>query len=140
MKILFDTCVIIDALQKREPFFEDAHRLFLAAAEDRIDAFLTAKSISDIYYLMHRYFHDIPKSKKVLGDLLSVLSVLDTTGTDCRTALIIGSGDYEDAIMMATANRSGMDGIVTRNEKDYANSPVSVFTPQQLLSVIDGSR
>ncbi len=137
MKILFDTCVIIDALQKREPFYEDARALLLAVASEQIEAFLTAKSVSDIYYLIHRHFHDIPKSKKVINDLLSVMSVLDTCAIDCRTALIMGTGDYEDAIMMATASRAKMDGIVTRNGKDYAASAIKIYTPKELLAAIE---
>ena len=32
MRTLIDTCVIIDALQSREPFVEDAQKIFLLAA------------------------------------------------------------------------------------------------------------
>lgn len=34
MKVLIDTCVAIDFLQKREPFADDALRLFRAAASE----------------------------------------------------------------------------------------------------------
>ena len=32
MRALIDTCIIIDALQAREPFAEDAQQIFLAVA------------------------------------------------------------------------------------------------------------
>ena len=35
MRALIDTCVIIDALQNREPFAEDAQKIFLAVANKR---------------------------------------------------------------------------------------------------------
>ena len=31
MRVLLDTCVVIDALQSREPFYEEAQEIFLAA-------------------------------------------------------------------------------------------------------------
>ena len=34
MKVLIDTCVAIDFLQKREPFADDALRIFRAAASE----------------------------------------------------------------------------------------------------------
>lgn len=57
MRVLLDTCVVIDALQSREPFYEEAQEIFLAAANRRIDGFLTAKAVTDIYYLTHRLTH-----------------------------------------------------------------------------------
>ena len=55
MRALIDTCIIIDALQAREPFAEDAQQIFLAVANKRVMGFLTAKSAADIYYITHRH-------------------------------------------------------------------------------------
>ena len=38
MKVLIDTCVVIDFLQKREPFADDALRIFRAAASELLSA------------------------------------------------------------------------------------------------------
>ena len=51
MRILIDTCIIIDALQNREPFNKNAQEIFLLAANRKFDGFITAKSVTDIYYL-----------------------------------------------------------------------------------------
>lgn len=53
MNVVVDTCVIIDALQQRELFCIDAQAICLAIAEDKVTGFITAKSVTDIYYLMH---------------------------------------------------------------------------------------
>ena len=39
MNVLIDTCVIIDVLQKREPFWEDAKDIFMAVANRKIRGF-----------------------------------------------------------------------------------------------------
>lgn len=52
MKILVDTNIIIDALTSREPFREDAEQVFLLAANQIEDMYITASSATDIYYLL----------------------------------------------------------------------------------------
>ncbi len=42
------------ALQSREPFCKDAQSIFLLCANRQSEGFLTAKAITDIYYLTHR--------------------------------------------------------------------------------------
>ena len=41
MKVLIDTCVAIDFLQKREPFADDALRIFRAAASELFAGYIT---------------------------------------------------------------------------------------------------
>lgn len=136
MKVLIDTCVIIDALQNREPFSKNAQDIFLLAANRRIDAFITAKSITDIYYLMHRVTHSDKDTRNVLSRLFVLYGLADTVGTDCRYALSSEVSDYEDAVMIETAVRTQMDAIVTRNTKDYSKSAVPVLTPEGLIQKV----
>lgn len=133
MKALIDTCIIIDALQDRVPFAEDAKALFLAVANRHCNGYITAKSLTDIYYLLHRYTHSDQKTRDILTTLLCLFELLDTTATDCRKAISSAVSDYEDAIMIETAIRSGMDCIVTRNLKDYSKAPVPVYHPADFM-------
>ena len=133
MRVLIDTCVIIDALQNREPFSQKAQEIFLLAANRRIDAFITAKSVTDIYYLIHRTTHSDKDTRNVLSRLFVLFNLADTAGTDCKYALSSDVSDYEDAVMIETASRTQMDAIVTRNTKDYSKSAVPVLTPEELI-------
>ena len=98
--VLFDTCIVLDLMQKREPFFDDAQRLFLAVANRRIKGCLTAKSVLDIYYLLHRANHSGEETKKYLVALLKLFEILDTTAVDCRKAVLSGVSDFEDAVRL----------------------------------------
>lgn len=137
MRALIDTCVVIDALQAREPFCGDAQQIFLAVANHRTVGFLTAKSATDIYYLTHRHTHSDQETRKVLSTLFSLFELLDTAGMDCRRAIASEMADYEDAVMAESALRSGVDCIVTRNLKDYEKSPVPVYSPSAFLEQIE---
>lgn len=45
--------------------------------------------------------------------------------------------DYEDATQNATALRADGDCIVTRNKKDFTNSSLPVYTPAELLNILN---
>ena len=136
MRVLIDTCVIVDALQSREPFKDDAEKLFLLVANNSFDGYITAKSATDIYYLTHRQTHNDKRTRKILSDLFTLFCPLDTTGIDCQKALLSEISDYEDAVMVETAIRSGVDCIITRNKKDYTKSSVPVYDPKEFLNFI----
>ncbi len=136
MKALLDTCVVVDLLQKREPFFKDARGIFLCIANHRLDGFVSAKALTDIYYLMHRHTHSEADSRKALETLLKLVGVLSTNGIDCQKALLSEVSDYEDAVMIETAIREQMDCIVTRNLADYARSPIAVYAPDAFLAML----
>ena len=136
MRILLDTCIVIDVLQHREPFWEDSYRVMLTIANRHVEGFLTAKSFTDLYYLTHRATHSDKETRKILSTLLIPLSLLDTAGIDCHRALSTEIRDYEDAVMIETAQRESIDCIVTRNQKDYAKSSVSVYTPEEFLGLV----
>lgn len=137
MRALIDTCIVIDALQSRKPFAEDAQQVFLAVANKRVVGFLTAKSAADIYYITHRHTHNNQDTRKVLSTLFSLFELLDTAGMDCRRAISSELTDYEDAVMVESALRSGMDCIVTRNLRDYKKSKVPVYSPTEFLARIE---
>lgn len=133
MRALLDTCVIIDALQSREPFSADAQTLFLTVANNQYIGCISAKSVTDIYYLTHRFTHDDKASRAVLSKLFMLFEVTDTAGMYCRHAIPSPVSDFEDAVMIETAIRCEMDCIVTRNTRDYGKSPIPVYTPKEFI-------
>ena len=137
MRVIIDTCIIIDALQSRKPFKDEAERIFLLVANSSFDGFITAKSVTDIYYLTHRLTHSDKETRKILSNIFTLFEPLDTTGLDCRKAISSEVSDYEDAVMVETAIRSEVDCIVTRNQKDYIRSSVTVYSPDEFIKLFE---
>jgi predicted nucleic acid-binding protein len=136
MRVLIDTCIIVDFLQKREPFFKNSHIIFLAVANYSFDGYITAKSVADIYYIMYHYFHDNNKTRIEIEKLFKLFGVLDTTEFDCKKALLSPISDYEDALMVETSVRNNLDCIVTRNASDYLKSPIKTYSPTEFLKLL----
>ena len=137
MRVLIDTCVIVDVLQNREPFAAEAQQIFFAVANKQAIGYISAKSVFDIYYLTHRSTHSDDETRKILKTLLGLFDILDTTQLDCRQALSSDISDYEDAVMCETAKRCDVDCIVTRNQKDYVKSEVTVYSPRDFLELLE---
>ena len=134
MKSLIDTNVIIDALQDRDAFARDAEFVVLQAYE--YEGCVVATSVTDIYYIQHRYYHDKQKTKKSLEKILKLYEIIDVTEADCRNALRSGIPDFEDAVMVEAAKRNDVDCIVTRNTKDFKNSDIKTYTPLEFLQLL----
>lgn len=137
MKALLDTCVIMDFLQNREPFAQNAKRIMQAAAMELFIGCITAKSATDIYYLTHRCTHSDKERRSKLNQLLTVVGMLDRMADDVFHAISSDVKDFEDAVMCETAIRSKIDCIVTRNEKGYADSIVTVYTPKKFIEILE---
>ncbi len=137
MKALLDTCIIIDVLQKREPFSLDGEKIFIYAANNLFNGCITAKSVTDIYYLLHKTTHDNEKTKEILCKLFALFNVIDTTGTDIKNAVFSLTTDYEDAVMIESAIRENVDCIITRNECDYKKSSIKIYTPNKFVSLFE---
>lgn len=138
MKALIDTNVIIDALQSRKGFNEDAEFVMLQAYE--YDGYIAATSTTDIYYIQHKYYHDQEKAKDNLVKVLKLYDIIDITGTDCHNAIRSSTSDYEDAVLVESAKRNEIDCIVTRNTKDFKNSKITVYTPAEFLNILSSRR
>ena len=137
MRAIIDTCVILDYLQCREPFFDDALNIAIGSANREYEAYISANSMTDLYYIIHKYTHDDNKTRKYLSDLTQVFGLVDTYAEDCLNALHSSMSDYEDAVVSETAIRTNIDYVVTRNIKDYNDSKVTVITPSDFLLVVD---
>ena len=69
MRVLVDTCVIIDALQSRVPFAEAAQKITYILQISNLRGYI-AKVITDIYY-RHRLTHDA-ETRKILSKLFTL--------------------------------------------------------------------
>lgn len=140
MRVLLDTNVIVDVLQQREPWCESGKVIFLAIARQQITGCITSKEAADIHFFSRKQFKGEEnvdeKARQVLSKLFTLFEVIDTLEDDCKNALAFPNNDYEDAIMIESAKREGIDCIITRNPEHFTLSPVKVYSPDEFLPLI----
>ncbi len=122
-----------DFLLDREPFADDAEQLLLMIALNDIKGFITVKSLMDIHYVLKHVIHDEEKVRSALSILLDTFWLVNSNAEDAINALTSKVRDYEDALMIETAISYHSDCIITRNTKDYCNSAVKTYEPQEFL-------
>jgi len=117
VKVIIDTNVILDFFLSREPFAADARQLFSMVCQEKIEAFATASSITDIYYVTAKRLGEA-SAREAVKYLLKVLGIIGVDGQDCHTALDLPIADFEDALIVACSHKETISYIVT-NDKEF---------------------
>lgn len=136
MKIMCDTNVIIDVLLERQPFVDDSCKVLSLCEEHRLDGFVSAPSVTDIYYLVRKYTHSTELAYTAIGKLLEIVKVCSVTSNDVLTAFQRKAKDFEDCLVATCAKSIRCDYIVTRNKKDFEEFDIPSLTPSELLQKI----
>lgn len=136
MKILIDTNVIIDVLINRESFADDSSAVLKLCESNSFQGFITATTVTDIYYILNKNITDKSTLYNALEKLLSIIEVCDVTKHHVFNAMKLRQLDFEDAIQSDCAKSLGADYIVTRNTKDFINSTIKAITPSDFLLII----
>ena len=131
MKVFLDTNIVIDLLNKREPFYIDAVELFTLAYKKEITLFVSPMTYVTASYLLRK--HGKEGMRKLLGNFrqLSQITTADEKVVDA--ALASSFEDYEDALQYYSALTRNVDVIVTRNKKDFTSANIPILLPKELL-------
>jgi len=135
LRVLFDLDVLLDVLQRREPFYTMSARVLASAESGAIEGWAAAHSFTTLFYLLAKY-HSTQEARVVLTDLLTFLSVAAVDQTVIEQALNLPYGDFEDAVQMMSAVRAGACYLVTRNVADYQAGPLPAIQPAELVTLI----
>ena len=135
MKVLFDTNVILDVMLLRDPFFKSSAQILAEVERKNIEGFVCSTTITTIHYLVEK-----SKGRKVaLTQIESLLKIFQVTQVDkscLESALNSKITDFEDAVLNESASRKRVDGIVTRNGKDFKASKLTIYNPEELLKIL----
>lgn len=138
MKLLFDTNIILDVMLLRAPFYRAATQLISEVERKKINGYICATTVTTIYYLISK----VKKKKEatqLIKNLLQLFNVTQVNKSILESALHSTFEDFEDSVIHESALRVGLDGIVTRNRKDYRNSSIPIFDPEEILKIISSS-
>lgn len=136
MKVLIDTNIILDFLLQREPFVQDAGALFAAIDSGQIIGYVTATTLTDIFYIARKHTGSIEAARQAVLEILTIASICSVNRAILESALNSGFDDFEDAVQIFSAVFQNLDAIVTRDNRGFLNSPISVFSIQELLQQI----
>jgi predicted nucleic acid-binding protein len=135
MNILFDTNVLLDVFLRRSPFYGPSVYLISKVEQSVIEGWLGGTTVTTIHYLLQKHL-DRPTAKKHLNTLLELFHIAAVNQLVLKEALDLSFSDYEDAVLHQSALHANLDGIVTRNTRDFSNSSLPIYTPEELENIV----
>lgn len=133
-KIFVDTNIIIDLLADRRPHSKFAIALFEKAESQKVKLFASSHSFATTYYLLKKHIDD-KNLRLILLRLLEYVNIILIDIHVIKRGLKSKHKDFEDALqILAALSVDKMDCIVTRDLKDFKDSEIPVFSPDEILN------
>jgi len=136
-KVYIDSDVILDLLQKRKGFFDDAARLFTLLEKGTVRGYVSPLVLANLYYILRKD----NGQKAALESLLRLRMLVKVLAIDEKTtdlALSSAFKDFEDAMQYYSAVGNSLDCLITRNKKDYKAADIPVYSPREFLDILEG--
>ena len=135
MTVFLDSNIVLDILLKTPEFYNESKSvLTILDTHPDIDYFISASSITDIFYIVNKKIDDKEKTKQYLSELLEIISIAGIDEVCIKNALNSSWKDFEDSVQNESAIQIRADYLVTRNTKDFKSSFVEVITPSEFLA------
>ncbi|MCD8379308.1 MAG: PIN domain-containing protein [Lachnospiraceae bacterium] len=132
---MIDTNIFIDVLAEREPFYTNSKAVLKLCEDKTVQGFLSASSVTDIFYLIRRLLGNTDQAYQALGYILDIAKVLTVTNENVLNAYIQRAADFEDCLLATCAKANQCDAIVTRNKKDFLTFGITLLSPEELLEL-----
>jgi len=136
MKFLFDTNVLLDVFLEREPFFEDSAQSVGLAEQGKIEGWICGTTVTTVFYLLAKELSR-EKARIYVQQILKIFNVSTVSRVVLEDALESDFKDYEDSVLYQSAIHANLEAIITRNQKDFTKSSLSVYSPSEFLNALD---
>ena len=133
--VLIDINILLDVLQKREPFYQASAGILAAVETGKIQGYIAAHSITTLFYLIQKG-RSSAEARATITNLLQFINIARVDQNTIEQALNLETRDFEDAVQMVCAVQCKADFLITRNVKDYQPALLSVLTPVDLLATL----
>ena len=133
-RLLLDTNILIDLLDAGRPQHRHALRLVKSDAE----LCTVVSSLKDVYYVLSKIYQDKSRALEDVKQLMTILNVLDLTARHAQTAIKTDEPDFDDGLVRAVAESSGVDMIVTRDIKAFEHSLLQAVDADQAFKQLCG--
>jgi len=131
-KLFLDTNIVIDLLDKREPFCYDAVRLFTMAYNKKVQLLVSPMTYGTASFLLRK--HGPEEVRRLLNNFRLLSRVTTANERTVDESLVSQFADFEDALQYYSALTAKAEAIITRNKKDFANSKIPVMTAGEYLA------
>jgi predicted nucleic acid-binding protein len=105
----------------------------IGSCGEQHQAWVAWHSVATLAYLIERE-RSPAVAREVVTGLLTWARVATTGHQDAVQALQLPMSDFEDALQVSAAQACGADYIITRNGRDFVQSPLPALSPDDFLT------
>ena len=134
MNLLIDSNIILDMVQRREPFSANSKEIIADGIKQKHQGFVSAHSLCDIYYILRKDLSVIQRLKLVEMFCQFFTVIPEKSNDFIAVVQNPNTEDLEDGLQIQCATKSGLDYIVTRNIDDFKNSSIPAILPSDFLA------
>ena len=116
-----------------------ALEILVLSDSGKLESYITSNSITDIFYVLRKYFDVVEDRKKAIKYILQMIGIVSVTKTDIFKSLELEYTDFEDALQAQCARKIKADYLITRNEKDFKDGTVEVISPERFVEIYKNS-
>ncbi|MFO7943648.1 MAG: PIN domain-containing protein [Anaerolineales bacterium] len=135
-EVLIDLNIILDVLQKRNPFYSTSVQVLAGVETGLMTGFLAAHSVTTLFYLIQKD-QSAAAARAAITELLQFLQIAPVNQSTIDQALNLDYQDFEDAVQMIAALQCKADYLITHNISDYQPPLVPVLKPVELVALIE---
>ncbi|OYU92735.1 MAG: PIN domain nuclease [Bacteroidetes bacterium B1(2017)] len=133
-KLFIDTNIVLDLLAKREPFYESSAKLFSLADRNVIQLSVSSLTFANTNYVLSK-LKSTSEAKEILRKFKLLVHIVSLSEKIVDLALNNSAfKDFEDGLQYYSAIESNQDIIITRNQKDFKSSLLSIMSAEEFLS------
>ena len=133
MKVFLDTNVLVDYLNKREPFFADAAQVIDVCGSNGIIGIVSSLSVINAAYIMRKAYTKQSLLLKISW-MTNRFEVAPINREGIQEAISSHPSDFEDAVQYFSALQAGADLIITRDADGFKAFDLPVMTPAEFLA------
>lgn len=134
-RVLFDTNVLIDAIDKNRPHSDEACQALLNCNGGGDMGLATPTSLNDAYYVLSRQYGEA-WARNAIKSLLELVVVLPCGPEECLISADSNEPDFEDGIVRAAAELNDVAFILTRDASAFGFSRVRAITCEEYLNIV----
>ena len=131
--ILVDLNIILDYLEDRDGC-EKAAELFAKCFLGELKGYVCAHEITTLSYFLGKNRKNRAGNKKIISRIMQIFDVLEIGKSILEKAILSNITDFEDAVIVESAKIKRVDYIITRNIRDFKNSPIPAMLHEEYLT------
>mgnify|MGYP004678206897 CR=1 FL=1 len=136
VKALLDTNIVIDFLNKRDPFYQKARLLMIGGRIGEFELWISSSQVTDLVYILTEGGKPSLSAVacKQLQGLRTFVNVFAVGEREIDSMLASSWKNPEDRLLFEVALRIKADCLITRNQADFESDLVRVANCEEFFA------